>query len=207
MRRAVGHKRLPGRPAAPTLVHMAYTLELAQKLTVMKNIWHLSQIDGEPVPLGTIQQARMKLKEEVRCTKPESDETWFTIKARNIMELGATYDIADVAGAPLGTMTKDFGTSLGRSTYQVETPSGRWTVTETSQFKAIARRIVGLVTDIPWLFRVQFSILNASGADVGHVNRVNFKIKDTYEIKVEDDALDMRVAAAIGVAVDAFMNR
>jgi uncharacterized protein YxjI len=33
------------------------------------------------------------------------------------------------------------------------------------------------------------------------------KIKDTYEIQVNDDALDMRVAAAIGVAVDAFMNR
>jgi uncharacterized protein YxjI len=186
---------------------MAYTLELAQKLTVMKNIWHLSRIDGEPTPLGTIQQARMKLKEEVRCTKPDSEETLFTIKARSIVELAATYDIADGAGSPLGTMTKNFGASLGRSTYQVETPSGRWTVTETSQFKAIARRIVGLVTDIPWLFRVQFSILDASGAQVGHVNRVNFKIKDTYEIRVDDDALDMRVAAAIGVAADAFMNR
>ena len=186
---------------------MGYTLDLTQKLTVMKNIWHLSRIDGQNTPLGTIEQARMKLREEVKCVGADGASLWFTIKARNIMELGATYDIADVAGAPLGTMTKDFGTSLGRSTYQVETPSGRWTVTETSQFKAIARRIVGLVTDIPWLFRVQFSILNASGADVGHVNRVNFKIKDTYEIKVEDDALDMRVAAAIGVAVDAFMNR
>ena len=33
------------------------------------------------------------------------------------------------------------------------------------------------------------------------------KIKDTYEIQVNDDALDMRVAAALGVAADAFMNR
>ncbi|MEN9802532.1 MAG: hypothetical protein RLZ37_1657, partial [Actinomycetota bacterium] len=30
---------------------------------------------------------------------------------------------------------------------------------------------------------------------------------DTYEIRVDDEALDMRVAAAIGVAADAFMNR
>ncbi|MFM8855672.1 MAG: hypothetical protein ACKOI2_00405 [Actinomycetota bacterium] len=186
---------------------MAYTLELAQKLTVMKNIWHLSRIDGEPTPLGTIQQARMKLKEEVRCTKPDSDETWFTIKARSIVELAATYDIADANGSSLGTMTKDFGSSLGRSTDRVETPTGSWTVTETSQVKAIARRIVGLITDIPWLFRVQFSILNSAGQQVGHVNRANFKIKDTYEIRVDDDALDMRVGAAIGVAVDAFMNR
>jgi hypothetical protein len=39
------------------------------------------------------------------------------------------------------------------------------------------------------------------------VNRANMKIKDTYEIQVDDDLLDMRVAAAMGVAVDAFMNR
>jgi uncharacterized protein YxjI len=54
---------------------------------------------------------------------------------------------------------------------------------------------------------VQFSILNSAGQQIGHVNRANMKIKDTYEIRVDDDSLDMRVAAAMGVAVDAFMNR
>jgi uncharacterized protein YxjI len=49
--------------------------------------------------------------------------------------------------------------------------------------------------------------LNSAGQQIGHVNRANMKIKDTYEIRVDDDALDMRVAAAMGVAVDAFMNR
>jgi uncharacterized protein YxjI len=67
--------------------------------------------------------------------------------------------------------------------------------------------VVGLVIDVPWLLRVQFSILNASGQQIGHVNRASMKIKDVYEIQVDDDLLDMRVAASIGVAVDAFMNR
>jgi uncharacterized protein YxjI len=186
---------------------MGYTLDLTQKLTVMKNIWHLSRIDGQSTPLGTIEQARMKLKEEVKCLAPDGTSLVFAIKARSAIELAATYDITDGNGAPLGTMTKDFGASLGRSTYQVETPAGKWTVTETSKGQAIARRVVGLVTDVPWLMRVQFSILNSEGNPVGHVNRANMKIKDTYEIRVDDDALDMRVAAAIGVAVDAFMNR
>jgi uncharacterized protein YxjI len=186
---------------------MGYTLDLTQKLTVMKNIWHLSRIDGQNTPLGTIEQARMKLREEVKCIGADGASLWFTIKARSAIELAATYDINDGAGASLGTMTKDFGASLGRSTYHVETPAGKWTVTETSKAQAIIRRVVGLVTDIPWLMRVQFSILNAAGEQVGHVNRANMKIKDTYEIKVDDDSLDMRVAAAIGVAVDAFMNR
>jgi hypothetical protein len=69
------------------------------------------------------------------------------------------------------------------------------------------RRVVGLVVDVPWLLRVQFSILNSAGQQIGHVNRANMKIKDTYEIRIDDDSLDMRVAAAMGVAVDAFMNR
>jgi uncharacterized protein YxjI len=89
----------------------------------------------------------------------------------------------------------------------VETPTGKWTVTETSKAQAIIRRVVSLAVDVPWLLRVQFSILNSSGQQIGHVNRANMKIKDTYEIQVDDDMLDMRVAAAIGVAVDAFMNR
>jgi uncharacterized protein YxjI len=186
---------------------MSYTLDLTQKLTLMKNVWHLSRIDGQITPLGTIEQARMKLKEQVKCTLPDGNGVWFAIKARSAIELATTYDITDSTGAPLGTMTKDFATSLGRSTYHVETPSGKWTVTETSQVQAIIRRLVGLFLDVPWLLRVQFSILNATGQQIGHVNRANMKIKDTYEIQVDDDLLDMRVAAAMGVAVDAFMNR
>ena len=186
---------------------MGYTLSLTQKLTVMKNTWMLARVDGQETPLGRIEQARMKLKEEVKCTVPDGTGLWFTIKARSAIELAATYDISDGTGAALGTMTKDFGASLGRSTYRVETPHGRWTVTETSKVQAILRRVVNLAVDLPWLLRVQFSILDDAGTQVGHVNRANMKIKDTYEIRVEDDSLDIRVAAAIGVAVDAFMNR
>lgn len=184
---------------------MGYTLGLVQKLTLMKNVWHLTRVDGGTVALGTIEQARMKLREEVKCLAPDGN-IWFTIKARSMIELGATYDIADQSGSSLGTMTKDFGESLGRSTYRIETPAGRWTITETSQVQAILRRVVG-VLDLPWLFRVQFSIIGGDGNPVGHVNRANMRIKDTYEIRVDDDALDIRVGAAIGVAVDAFMNR
>jgi len=186
---------------------MSYTLDLTQKLTMMKNVWQLSRIDGQNTPLGTIEQARMKLKEQVKCTLPDGSGLWFAIKARSALELATTYDITDGSGASLGTMTKDFAASLGRSTYHVETPNGKWTVTETSQVQAIIRRVVGLVIDVPWLLRVQFSILNSAGQQIGHVNRANMKIKDTYEIRVDDDSLDMRVAAAMGVAVDAFMNR
>jgi len=148
----------------------------------------------------------MKLREEVKCPLPDGSGLVFAIKARSAIELAATYDITDDRGAPIGTITKDFRRSLGRSTYTVWSVHGTWTVTETSEAQAIVRRVFG-VAGLPWVMRVQFSILNAAGDRVGHVNRANFKIEDQYEIHVDDDALDWRLAAATGVAVDAFMNR
>lgn len=191
-----------------TIEAVPYRLELAQKLTVMKNVWELSRTDGpSPVTVGKISQARMKLKEHVTCTTPDGVAVVFTIKARSIIELGATYEIADGNGTPLATMTKDLRSSLGRSTYRIQAPTGNWTVTETNPTLAIIRRIVNIVSDIPWLLRIQFSILDENGAQIGHINRANMRIRDTYDIHVTDDRLDQRVAAAAGVAVDAFMNR
>lgn len=188
------------------LRNMPYSLTLTQKLTMMQNRWTVTRTDSTPVDLGYITQKRMALKESVTCTTPDGAGVVFRIQGRKVIELGGVYDVVDGDGVSIGTLAKNFKASLGRSTYTVETPQGRWTLTETSQVQAIVRRVVSLA-DIPWFIRVQFSLMNESGAQVGHVNRANMKIKDTYDIKVEDDRLDMRMAAAMGVAVDAFMNR
>jgi hypothetical protein len=52
----------------------------------------------------------------------------------------------------------------------------------------------------------RFSILGASGQSVGHVHRANLRIKGSCEIEVEDDAIDVRIAAARGVTADPLMN-
>lgn len=184
-----------------------YTLSLVQKLTMMKNQWTVSRVDGTPSDIGVIAQKRMSLKESVTCTSPDGSAVLFRIQGRKVLEIGGTYDVTDGAGQAIGSITKDFKASLGRSTYVIETQHGRWTLTETSQFQAILRRVVGMISDIPWLMRVQFSLIDEAGTHVGHVNRANMKLKDTYEIHVEDGRLDQRMAAAMGVAVDAFMNR
>jgi uncharacterized protein YxjI len=189
------------------LNNAAYTLQLAQKLTVMKNQWTLTKIDNNPTELGVIAQKRMSLKENVTCTTPDGSAVLFQISGRNVLELKGRYDVTDGSGATIGTISKAFGASLGRSTYMIETGSGHWTLTETSHVQAILRRILGVLTDIPWFMRVQFSLLDETGSHVGHVNRSNRGIKDTYEIRVEDPRLDQRMAAAVGVAADAFMNR
>lgn len=184
-----------------------YTLSLVQKLTMMKNQWTVSRTDGTPHDIGIIAQKRMSLKESVTCTSLDGSSVLFRIQGRKVLEIKGSYDVTDGAGQSIGSITKDFKASLGRSTYVIETQHGRWTLTETSQFQAILRRVVGMISDIPWLMRVQFSLLDEAGTQVGHVNRANMKLKDTYEIQVDDGRLDQRMAAAMGVAVDAFMNR
>jgi len=185
---------------------MPYSLTLTQKLTMMQNRWTVTRTDATSIDLGYIVQKRMALKESVTCTSPDGTTVVFRIQGRKVMEIGGVYDVVDGDGVTIGTLAKNFKASLGRSTYTIETSHGRWTLTETSQVQAIVRRVLNLV-DIPWFMRVQFSLINEAGAPVGHVNRANMKIKDTYDIKVDDDRLDVRMAAAMGVAVDAFMNR
>jgi uncharacterized protein YxjI len=184
-----------------------YSLTLVQKLTMMQNQWVVTRTDGTPIDIGVISQKRMSLKESVTCTTADGAAVLFRIQGRKVLEIGGTYDVFDGDGVAIGLITKDFKASLGRSTYAIETAAGRWTLTEASQVQAVMRRVMNLVSDIPWLMRMQFSLVNESGVQVGHVNRANMKIKDTYDIRVDDGRLDMRMAAAMGVAVDAFMNR
>ena len=174
---------------------------------MMQNRWTVTRTDTVPVDIGYVVQKRMALKESVTCSSPDGSGVVFRIQGRKVIELGGVYDVLDASDAPIGTISKDFTASLGRSTYVIETSLGKWTLTESSQAQAIVRRLVNIFSDVPWLMRVQFSLLNEAGALVGHVNRANMKIKDTYDIRVDDDRLDMRLAAAMGVAVDAFMNR
>jgi uncharacterized protein YxjI len=187
------------------LENTPYTLTLVQKLTMMKNQWTVQ--DERGVDLGVITQKRMSLKESVTCTTPDQSVVVFRIQGRKVLELAGTYDIADGDGGVIATISKDFKTSLGRSTYVIETGQGRFTLTEASELQAILRRLFTFVLDVPWLRRIQFALLDESGRTVGHVRRANMKITDTYEIRIEDPRIDTRVAAAMGVAVDAFMNR
>ena len=55
------------------------------------------------------------------------------------------------------------------------------------------------------LFPIQFDVMQGEHV-LASVDRI-MKIRDSYRVEVQDDAFDWRVAAAVAVAVDAFMNR
>jgi uncharacterized protein YxjI len=186
---------------------MAYRLELRQHFTVMVNRWDLSRVAPTQAPLGFIEQKRMSLRERVTCWDPSRESVLFTVQAENIIELAGKYVIADAAGQQLARIEKDFKGSLAQSTYRVLTGAGTYTVRERGRLRAILRRVWGVVVDWPWLLPIQFEVVRDGGEPAGSIQRQWSRLRDVYDVDITDDALDERVAAAMAVAVDAFMNR
>ena len=182
---------------------MPYALELRQRFTPLQNRYDLIGFhNGAEQLVGYAEQKRMALKEKITFYANDAKtEVAFTLGARNIMELVGTYDVQAADGTVLATIRKNAASSLFRSTYDIVTADGRQLLgQERTMWKALFRRLV----DIP-LFPIQFDVV-----DRGHVlctvDRI-MKIRDSYRVEVQDDTFDWRVAAAIAVSVDAFMNR
>lgn len=182
----------------------AYTIELRQKLTMVQNRYDVvrSDPDGTEHVLAYVEQKRFSLKERVTFyTDDTKQHIAFTIGARNVLELKGSYDIDDGAGVRLGTIRKDFRSSLLRSTYHLDTPQGTITGQERSLVVALIRRVV----DVP--LPIRFDYHAESGARVMTVDRKLARLRDLYFVRVFDPALDWRLAAVQAVAQDAFMNR
>jgi uncharacterized protein YxjI len=196
--------------STPEIAAPAYRLELRQRFTPLQNRYDLLRLDasGGETTLAYAEQKRFALKEKVTFwSGPDKSQVAFTIGARNILEFVGTYDVAGPAGELLATIRKDGAASLLRSTYRVELGDGTALVgQERGSVKAVLRRLVGMFTDFPWPFPVQFDFTRADGTALLSVER-RMRLRDAYHVPVADDGLDWRVAAALAVAVDAFMNR
>ena len=95
-----------------------------QRITMMVNRYAVHAVlpDGtQGELLAVAQQKRMAFKEQVTFFTDDSRTTpVFSFKARQVMDLAATYDVMDAAGTPIGMFRKDFGKSLLRSTWHLE---------------------------------------------------------------------------------------
>ncbi|MDF9278028.1 hypothetical protein P4U43_09530 [Arthrobacter sp. EH-1B-1] len=115
---------------------------VTQKVTLMVNRYEVRSVDPDGNPgalMALAQQKRAAFKEEVRFFTDESKKTQlFSFKARRRLDLGATYDVLDAQGSPLGCFRKNFGSSLLRSTWELEAPGIQAVGSERSQGVAIA---------------------------------------------------------------------
>ena len=183
---------------------------LRQKITLMVNRYELRPIgpDGtEGALVAFAEQKRMAFKEQVTFFTDESKtQPVFGFKARQRIDLGATYDVTDAQGNPIGEFRKDFKKSLLRSTWHLSTPDG---LTAMGQERNAAIAIIRRFVDIPFLL-FHFDFTAPDGQVILSSERQR-SLRDRYELTVPvlDNGwqLDWRVAAAMGVALDALQAR
>jgi uncharacterized protein YxjI len=191
---------------------------IRQNLTMMVNRYEIRSVDATGVEgalIAVAQQKRMAFKEQVTFYADEArTQPVFGFKARQRMDLNATYDVTDSAGKPIGDFRKEFRESLLRSTWQLSAADGlRAKGTERNQSVAIARRLwefLPVIGDIPAPFLFHFDFTAPDGSVVlSSVRRRS--MRDRYDVELPTSPsgwrLDWRVGAAMAVALDALQSR
>ena len=109
---------------------------------------------GEAGMLAFAQQKRLAFKEQVTLYSDDTKQTpVLGFKARQVIDLGATYDVTDAQGSPIGLFRKNFKESLLRSTWHLEQPGYAEMVgRESNMAVAILRRFVDWLSWLPYHF-------------------------------------------------------
>ena len=171
----------------------------------------VAEPDGsEGEVLAFAQQKRLALKEQVTFYTDESKQRiLFTFTARQVVDLGAQYDVRDDAGRPIGLFRKNFGASLLRSTWHLDQPGEREsTGRERNRFVAVIRRawdLIPLVDVVPFAWPYHFDF-TADGVPVMSVDK-KLGLRDRYVLDIQAPGLDRRLAVAQAVALDALQSR
>jgi len=193
---------------------------LRQRFRLMINQYEVSTLGSDEKsagdPICFVEQKRMKLKEDLRAfTDDTKTSEVFRIKAQQVWDPRARYDITDASGQKVGQLQKVFGKSLLRSTWRIYDPAGeeRAWARERNLIVALFRRFVGFVPFIgafaEWLpipYHFDFFIQDQQ---IGTLERI-LGVRDRYRLDVSGDAertIDRRVVLALAVGMDALQAR
>jgi len=181
-------------------------LIVRQRIRLMVNQYEVHAVAADGSEAGVLafaQQKRMAFKEQVTLYTDDTKATpVLGFKARQVLDLGATYDVTDAAGSPIGLFRKNFKESLLRTTWHLEQPGyGEMVGRESNLTVAIVRRLVDSLSWLPYHFefvmagRPAFSVVKKWG------------LRDRYVVTIHDPQLDRRLVAAMSVALDALQSR
>ena len=155
--------------------------------------------DGTDGPvLALAEQSRVAFTEQVTFHADEERTVpVFSFRARQAIDLGATYDVLDAAGTPIGLFRKDAASSLLRSSWHLEAGAVSAVGQERNLLVAILRRVTDAIP-----LAVHIDVVDPQGRPVMSSVRTRGR-RDRYVVEVPDTRLDPRVAAATAVALDA----
>ncbi|MFF5478553.1 hypothetical protein ACFY5C_14610 [Streptomyces sp. NPDC012935] len=185
---------------------------IRQKTTFMINRYVVAETlpDGsEGRVLAFAEQKRMTLKERMTFYTDESKgRVLFTAQARQVLDVGAVYDVRDAADNPLGTFRKKFAASLLRSTWELDQPGSVAAVgRERNRVVAVLRRVWELLPLdlVPFVWPYHFDFTSGD-KQVMSVDK-KMGLRDRYLVDVASPDLDLRLAIAQAVALDALQSR
>jgi uncharacterized protein YxjI len=181
-------------------------LIVRQRIRLMVNQYEVHAVapDGsEAGVLAFAQQKRMAFKEQVTLYTDDTKTTpVLGFKARQMLDLGATYDVTDANGTPIGLFKKNFKESLLITTWNLEQPGWPMMVgKETNVAVALLRRFIDSLSWLPYHFdfkieeKVVFSVVKKWG------------LRDKYIVTIHEPNVDRRLVAAMSVALDALQSR
>ena len=176
-----------------------------QRFTMMVNRYEIRALgpnDEVGDVLAVAQQKRQAFKEQVTFYADDARQVpVFSLKARQAMDLGATYDVLDGEGSPIGMFRKDFAPSALRSRWHLEAGA----VSAVGKERNIALAMVRRVSDaIPVPVHIDF--LDPQGLPVMTSERT-WRLRDRFLVRLPSGRLDGRVGAAMAVALDALQGR
>ncbi|MGW6736651.1 hypothetical protein [Streptomyces sp. NPDC055013] len=185
---------------------------IRQKTTFMVNRYVVAETlpDGsEGRVLAFAEQKRMTLKERMTFYTDESkNRVLFTAQARQVLDVGAVYDVRDATDNLVGTFRKKFAASLLRSTWELD-QSGSVAALgqERNRVVAVLRRVWELLPLdlVPFVWPYHFDFTSGDKQVMSVDKKIG--LRDRYLVDVASPDLDLRLAIAQAVALDALQSR
>ncbi|MFD7613048.1 hypothetical protein [Streptomyces sp. NPDC059828] len=185
---------------------------IRQKTTLVINRYVVTESlpDGsEGRVVAFAEQKRMALKEQMTFYTDESKgRVLFTAKARQVLDVGAVYDVRDAMDNHLGTFRKKFAASLLRSTWELDQLDSVGAVgRERNLLVAGLRRVWELLPldFVPFMWPYHFDFTSGDKAVMSVDKKIG--LRDRYLLDVASPELDRRLAIAQAVALDSFQSR
>jgi hypothetical protein len=197
-------------------------LIIQQKITAFVNKYTVYEpaSTGAGSLLSLAQQKRFSFKEKVLFYTDETrDKVSFSFRAEKVFDIHGRYFVEDANANLIGYFKKEFASSLVSSTWKIidKNDTDRFIVKESNLGLALLRRFGGqlpfvgsLIELIVLFFKYHFVFIDANtGEEVGTYTKTTL-FRDHYELAMTEEAwnaVDWRVFAAMGVALDALQSR
>jgi hypothetical protein len=187
---------------------------VTQRITLGVNRYEIRSLGPTGRPgelLAFAQQKRLAFREQVTFwTGADRRTPVFSFRARQRLDVGATYDVVDADGRRLGEFRKDFAASLLRSTWHLTSGGVTAVGRERDARVALLRRgweMLPFLGTFPSPFLFHFDFVDTRTGVVVMTSERQRALRDRYVVTVPGGVLDGRVAAAMAVALDTLQSR